>query len=333
MSQGLSRDKCLAIVGLTKNQFYYQSNGLKPGRKRSDTTRWRNPHTLLTYEVSNNEVVDKIVDMKLNPDQTNWYRMITRALQIQGYYINHKKVYRLMKEYVLLERARKKTGRDFVKYRRVTPSGPLRVLEMDIKYVWVNGTQKYAYILTVIDTFTRYVLDWVVGYSMKSEQVKEVWEYVIANYLQVTGLSADGIEIEVRNDNGKQFCSNTIIDFFKENKLHQVFTHPYTPEENGHVESFHDTLGKALKADFFTSLPMLEKRLQKFYTFYNNERSHSGSIGIPPAKFWALHEKNQIEVIPLEKRKVKFKLKVAYQDIMLVSDIDKYQYRHRALRA
>ncbi len=56
-----------------------------------------------------------------------------------------------------------------------------------------------------------------------------------------------------------------------------------------------------------------EKRLQSFYTIYNNERSHSGSIGIPPAKFWALHEKNQIEVIPLEKRKVKFKLKVAYR--------------------
>ncbi len=327
MSQGLNRDKCLSIVGLTKNQFYYKSNGLKPGKTPSTMTRWRDPSTLLMHEVDNEDVVDKIVNMKLNPDQINWYRMISRALQIQGYYINHKKVYRLMKKYLLLERARKKKGRDFVKFRRVTPSGPLRVLEMDIKYVWVHETGKYAYILTVIDTFTRYVLHWAVGYMMRNEQVKEVWEYVIAHYFQPAGLLADGVEIEVRNDNGKQFSANNIIDFFKENQLHQVFTHPYTPEENGHVESFHNTLGKALKADFFTSLPMLEKRLQTFYTFYNNARSHSGSIGIPPAKFWALYQKDKIEVIPLGKRKVKFKLKIAYQDILITPGIDEYQYR------
>lgn len=327
MSQGLNRDKCLSIMGLTKHQFYYQSNGLRRGKMPSKTTRWRDPLTLSMHKVDNRDVVDKIVNMKLNPDQTNWYRMISRALQIQGYYINHKKVYRLMKQYVLLERARKKKGRDFVKFRRVTPGGPLRVLEMDIKYVWVYERQKYAYILTVIDTFTRYVLHWAVGYTMRSEQVKEVWEYVVAHYLQPAGLLADGVEIEVRNDNGKQFSANKIIDFFKENKLHQVFTHPYTPEENGHVESFHDILGKALKADFFTSLPMLEKRLQTFYTFYNNDRSHSGSIGIPPAKFWALYQKGEIEVIPLEKRKVKFKLKIAYQDIIITPGIDEYQYR------
>ena len=333
MHQGLKRDKCLEIVGLTKNQFYYEGTGTKPGRAASTTTTWRDPETLIKYEVDNEDVVNKIVDMKLNPDQINWYRMITFALQIRGYYINHKKVYRLMKEYVLLEKARKKTGRDFVKFRRVTPTGPLRVLEMDIKYVWIHETRKYAYILTVIDTFTRYVLHWAVGYTMKSEQVKDVWEYVIANYFQPAGLLSEGVEVEVRNDNGKQFCSNVIIDFFKENKLHQVFTHPYTPEENGHVESFHDTLGKALKSDFFASLAMLERRLQIFYTSYNNGRSHSGTIGIPPAKFWALYEKSQIEVIPLEKRKVKFKLKVAYQDILTLPDINKYQYRHRVLRA
>ncbi len=332
MHQGLSRDKCLEIVGLTKNQFYYEGTGTKPGRGASTTTTWRDSKTLLKYEVDNEDVINKIVEMKLYSNQTNWYRMLTRALQIQGYYINHKKVYRLMKEYGLLEEARKKTGRDFVKFRRVTPDGPLRVLEMDIKYVWIHGRGKYAYILTVIDTFSRYVLDWAAGYTMRSEQVKEVWEYVIANYFQPSGLLSEGVEIEVRNDNGKQFCSNLIIDFFKENEFHQVFTHPYTPEENGHVESFHDTLGKALELDYFANLTELEKRLQAFYTFYNNERSHSGTIGVPPSKFWALFENNQIEVLPLKKRKVKFKLKVAYQDILTLPNIDKYQYQPRVLR-
>ena len=327
MSQGLKRDSCLEIVDLTKNQFYYVPTGTKPGRRPSQTTVWRDPTSLIKYEVDNENVIQKIVAIKLDPDKANWYRMITVTLQIQGYYINHKKVYRLMLAYLLLDKARKRTGREFVKYRRVAPHKPLEVIEMDIKYVWIYGTRKYAYILTVIDTFTRYVLHWAVGYTMKSHQVKAVWEYIITAYLQPAEILSKGLEVEIRNDNGKQFNSNVVINFFKENHLNQVFTHPYTPEENGHIESFHNTLGKALRNNQFTTLDDLEQRLKKFYTCYNNERSHSSIKGIAPSKFWALFELNKIEVIPLEKRRIRLELKVAYQDILTIPSIAKYDYR------
>lgn len=327
MGLGLKRDVCLAIVNLTSDQFYYNQTGVKPGRRPTTTTRWRDPYTLIEYEVDNADVVEKVIAIKLDLDHANWYRLITRTLQINGYYINHKKVYRLMLEYILLEAPRKRKGRNFVKYRRVCPLNPLEIIEMDIKYVWIYEVRKYAFILTVIDTFTRYVLHWDVGFTMKKHQVKAVWEYIIATYLQPAGILKNRLDVEVRNDNGKQFNSNLIIDFFKENYLNQVFTHPYTPEENGHIESFHKTLGKALEKDQFTSLEQLNLRLKRFYTCYNNDRSHGSIKGIPPAKFWALFDFNKIEVIPLEKRKVKFKLNVAYQDILTIPSIDKYDYR------
>ena len=91
MSEGLGRDICLEVTELTKNQFYYQSNGGRPGQKPSSITKWRDPHTKIMYEQRNEEVVNKIVEIKLDPDHTNWYRMITRTLQIRGFYINHKK--------------------------------------------------------------------------------------------------------------------------------------------------------------------------------------------------------------------------------------------------
>lgn len=327
MSLGLKRDTCLSIVGLSKNQFYYKQTGKKAGRKASHFTVWRDPSSLLLYSIDNKDVVQKIVDIKLDPDLPNWYRMITMSLKIMGYFINHKKVYRLMFEYLLLDKPRTRSGRNFVKFRRVAPIKPLQVLEMDIKYVWIYEVRKYAYVLTVIDTFTRYVLHWAVGFTMQSHQVKEVWEYIIANYLQREGLPQGRVEIEIRNDNGKQFNSKLIIDFFKKNHLNQVFTHPYTPEENGHVESFHNTLGKALKRDHFTSLSMLENRLKRFYTCYNNERSHSSLKGVAPAKFWSLIVLNKIEVIPLEKRQIKFKLNIPYQDILTLPDINRYDYQ------
>ena len=329
MAAGLKRDVCLDIIGMTRNQFYYDLKGTKPGKGQSTTTIWRDPKTLNKYEVDNAEVVNKIVAIKLDPDQSDWYRLITISLKIVGYYINHKKVYRLMEQNMLLEDKRHRIGRRFVKYRRVTPTGPLKVLEMDIKYFWIHEKRRYAFVLTIIDTFTRYALTYSSGYSMKAIHVKQAWEYVVAEYLQPTGLSSNDIELDliIRSDNGKQFTSAVMATFFKENNIRHEFIRPYTPEENGHVESFHGILGKALSDEWFSSLISLEERLDIFYRNYNNHRSHSGTKGIPPAKFWALYDLGMIEVLYLSNRAQKFKLKIAYQDIITLPDIGKYEYR------
>lgn len=327
ISQGYRRDESLRAVGLTKNQYYYKPKGTKPGKPKTEVTRWRDPKTKQYYNVANTEVVKQIVELKLNPDHANWYRLITITMQIQGYYINHKKVYRLMFEGLLLDEPARKTGRNFVKFRKIAPTGPFQIIEMDIKYVWIEGSNKYAFVFTILDTFNRYALHWSVGYSMKSEQIKMAWEYVIAEYLQPHCINPKEVVIEVRSDNGKQFTSDMIRQFFEDNELDQVYTKPYTPEENGHIESFHSILNKAIENDTFTDLIQLEQRLVRFYTCYNNNRSHSGTKGIPPAKFWALYTMNYIEIIPLKVNAIKIKLKVAYQDILTIPGIGMYEYR------
>jgi transposase InsO family protein len=164
---------------------------------------------------------------------------------------------------------------------------------------------------------------------MKSDQVKSVWEFVVAEYLQQAKVSSTEVDIDitVRSDNGKQFNSKIMSSFFENNGIRHEFTRPYTPEENGHVESFHSILGTSLKREKFTSLKELEKRLEKFYTSYNNDRSHSGTKGVPPSKFWSLFDMGKVEVIYLKNKTQKFKLKVAYQDILTQPGIDRYQYR------
>jgi transposase InsO family protein len=328
VSLGLSTDRCLEIVDLTKNQYYYKSKGTKPGKRASTVTLRKEQASANIIEVPNEKVVQRIVEIKLDSDHANYYRLITKTLNLEGYYINHKKVYRLMYDLVLLEQKSRTTGKKYVKYRRVAPSSPLEVMEMDIKYIWVVGMRKYAFVLTVIDTFTRYVLHWAVGYKMRSRQVVHLWEYIVANYIQPIKGGNSAMEIEVRNDNGKQFSSKETVQFFKENNLNQVFTHPYTPQENGHIESFHKTLGQALKNDKYNNLQELEDRLKRFYTVYNNSRSHGSIKGLPPSIFWSLVDKDLIEIrINKEKRRVKYELKVAYQDIMSIDEIQSHQYQ------
>lgn len=220
-----------------------------------------------------------------------------------------------MKESDLLQPKHKKVTKNYAKYRIVCPESPLSLIEMDIKLVWISERRCHAYILTIIDTFTRFVLHRVVGFTMKSGQIKKAWEFVIENYLQPANMMSKKIDIEVRNDNGPQFIAKTVRDFFKENYLNQVFTHPYTPQENGHIESFHAILSNSLGKNPFWNFQELESKLDDFYPKYNSVRLHSSIANLAPYHFWLLWENNLIERKVLKNKKVKFKLKIPYQEL------------------
>ena len=65
----------------------------------------------------------------------------------------------------------------------------------------------------------------------------------------------------------------------------------------------------------------LQKWLQRFYTYYNYERIHSGSLRLPPQTFWSLWNEEKITRVVLseKERKVRFYLQILRQDIIKVS--------------
>jgi len=63
--------------------------------------------------------VDQIIDIKSNPETDYGYKAITAALVLLGYVINHKKVYRLIFEFHLLQEARKCNRRNSLKSRPI----------------------------------------------------------------------------------------------------------------------------------------------------------------------------------------------------------------------
>ena len=104
------------------NYYYWKNKVLADGETGLDHRTMNDRQQKIKRLEKENQALkillgEKELESKLNQDMANWNKMITRTLQIQGYYINHKKVYRLMFEYLLLEAPRKRTGRDFVKYR------------------------------------------------------------------------------------------------------------------------------------------------------------------------------------------------------------------------
>lgn len=317
MAQGIIRDRALDLCGITKNQFYHKSSNKKRGRKPTRMTKQQTIEGL--KEIKNKEVVDQIRDHIKDPLNKEGYQRMTGVLQLLGYYINHKKVYRLMKSNQLLCASKTRETKKYVKYRILCPEGPLRLLEVDIKYVWIDGEQRHGYILTIIDVFTRVVLYWKVDWQMKQKAVEQAWAHVIENHLEPHQMYGWELNIEVRSDNGPQFSAKKLKTFLEENHLMQTFTHPYTPQENGHIESFHSILGDYLDDKYFQSLDDVDSKLTIFYDHYNNNRVHGSTLNLPPKLFWEQWDLGNIDrtVIDDKLRKVKFKLLVSRQELLI----------------
>lgn len=314
IGKGLTRDRALSALGLSRHKYYYKTKGTLPGKKPSQTTLKQQNGEIIQEQ--NEKMIEQMKSIHADPDTRYGYRKMYYALMILGYFINHKKVYRLMKGAQMLRDRYKRKTKNYAQYRIVIPEGPLHVIEMDIKYVWIVETRSHAYILTIIDTFTRFVLNWQAGYWMKSAQVKQAWEHIIINHLQPADMLNKGIHIEIRNDNGPQFGAKIIQEFFAQNYINQVFTHPFTPQENGHVESFHKILSECLDNQSFWNMEQLYSKLTVFYEKYNNVRLHSSIASLTPALFWEAWNKNLIIRNLNEKtKKVKFMLKIPYQQL------------------
>ncbi|MDA7502173.1 integrase core domain-containing protein [Chitinophagales bacterium] len=307
----MKRDLVLSICGVSKDRYYGYTKGGKVGAKQSTKTiKITDKGELI--QCPNELVVDEIVEIKLDPETDYGYRAMTAALMLLGYVINHKKVYRLMREYQLLHSRIKRPSRNYVQYRRVTPERPLEILEMDIKFQWVCEHARFAYILTIIDTFDRNTLGWTVAYSIKKEQVKALWDEVIVHHLQPADLLHKGLSVEIRNDNDSRFAAKTVQKYFADNHLNQVFTHPYTPQENGHIESFHAILGRSLARHEFRTISDLEKHLKHFYHCYNNKRIHGSLDHLTPNLFAILWRKQLIDRTVNKKMQNVFKLKIPH---------------------
>jgi putative transposase len=309
---GLSKSLVFSLLKITKHQYYYKpklkdNRGLKP---TEITLRVDSKGEIRS--ISNQIVVEMIINTLFMPETNYGYRAMTASLQHDGLIINHKKVYRLMQEYQLLHDRNPRPAKNYVKYRRVYPNKPLEVLEMDIKVQWVSDQARYAFILTVIDCFTRKVLYWEVAFSIKSAQVKKAWEEIILNYLQPYQILKNDITVEIRNDNDTRFAAKDIQAFFKENYLNQVFTHPYTPQENGHIESFHSILARSLNTKTFKTLQELQKHLTNFYKIYNNSRLHGSLDHLSPVTFWKMWNQNLIEMIEEKNKPNRFNLKIPH---------------------
>jgi putative transposase len=287
VGQGLRVSNAASIAGIKKSTYYYQPNG-RPKGKRPST------HTIRRKRLVSNEVVVKDIVKLISPEYHDYgYKVSSELLKQQGYKINHKKVKRLMRDNNLLHHLAVKTvplGKLFIKYTCPPLEGPFRTIEADIKYVRIHEENKNAFLLTFLCTFCRYAPVWDLQYTMRNAQIIDLVTDLIHDPIVKRFINRK-TKIVIRTDNGPQFIAKNLAAALDSFGIAHEFINPGTPQQNGHIESFHSTVSRLVcKRNIFESLEHATDIFVEFYQAYNGTRVMKSLLYHPPKPFLKLWE-------------------------------------------
>ena len=278
-----TRDLC-NWISLPRSSYYYKPSERKKGSKPSIETAKKDGTIVL-----NTDVVDKIRAILSGEFVCYGYRKISMQLKQEDFIINHKKVYRLMDESsLLLGKAIRTNGkRQWVKHRKIKAIKPMEYLCLDIKYLWVHGEKRFYYLLTILDVYSRKILEWVLQKSVRKFDVINLFRRINLQY---------GIKgVNVRNDNGSQFIAHDVRQFLRAAEANQEFTHVATPEENAYIEAYHSILETEVVQRFeFESYYEARITIETYVDFYNNRRLHGGIDFKTPVQKWNEYQEKEI---------------------------------------
>jgi len=232
--------------------------------------------------VTNQKVVDVLISEVFGQEFNLYgYQLSTEELRAMGYVINPKKTYRLMGENgLLLQRIpRNRSPRQWVKWRTIQDAKPLEYLCMDIKYVYIHGARRNAYLLAIIDVATRYVVGWSLRFSMKHTDV------ILCLHGVLKGFEAK--HIMLRTDNGSQFIAHGLRNFCQHNGIAHEFTHVATPEENAYVESLFSQVEREVIGRFeFESLYHARDVFERYFSWHNHSKRRHALGRKSPEEYW-----------------------------------------------
>jgi transposase InsO family protein len=212
---------------------------------------------------------------------TYGHRRVWAMLRRNGWSINRKRVYRLMKEERLLRPAH-------FPRPRLPSTGALEAARPNQKWytdlTYIDTTDRGPCPLTsILDGCTREVLAWSFLPNCGATEAIDVvlaavaWEFP-------RSLRADGVVL--RSDAGSQFIAHVFRESMKTVGIELEAIRKKRPEDNGMIESYHGHL----KMDYLWTAPprpFAETRdhLATSLRHYNEERPHSSLDYLTPAEF------------------------------------------------
>jgi len=161
---------------------------------------------------------------------------------------------------------------------------PNQIWSADFKGQFRMGDGNYCYPLTVMDTYSRYVLAIVGMHHPRFDATKAVFEALFEEY---------GLPEQIHTDNGEPFASAVSLSrltnlavFFIEHGVAPVYSDPGHPEHNAEHERMHKDVKAACTRPPSYSLGRQQPRFEAFRHEHNDVRPHQALKGQAPQELY-----------------------------------------------
>lgn len=212
---------------------------------------------------------------------------MTKELGRRGWFINKKKVQRIMKKYGLLSQIKKlfksitNSQHKFRKYANLIKdliiTKPNQIWAADITYVRLP--YGFCYVAVIIDLFSRKIKGWAVSKKLDHQSLT-----VPALKVALSGNPAPLIH---HSDQGVQYACDDYTDLLKEHHIQISMSAKGNPYQNSICESFLKTLKyNEVYLNEYETFQEAAANIERFINqVYNQKRLHSSIGYLPPDEF------------------------------------------------
>ena len=205
------------------------------------------------------------------------YRRLLVLLRREGFFVNHKRLFRLYREERLMVRRRGGRKRALgTRAPMLAPQCPNDRWSVDfVADQFIDGRRLRIFV--VVDDCTRECLALVADSSISGLRVARELNRLLADR---------GKPKMIVSDNGTELTSNAILQWADDHKVAWHYIAPGKPEQNAFAESFIGRLrDELLNETLFRSLAHTRAVLEIWRADYNNNRPHSRLSWMSPATY------------------------------------------------
>jgi transposase InsO family protein len=218
------------------------------------------------------------------------YRRATKALQREGWTVNHKRVLRVMREASLLCQLKRRfvPTTDSRHGRPVYPNliRELRVNRLDQVWVaditYIRLPTTFVYLACILDACSRRCIGWCLSRSIDTQLTLSALEMALASRHPGPGLIH-------HSDRGVQYASGDYVERLERAGMQISMAAVGNPYENAQIESFFRTLKREeVYLHDYQTFAEAEAHIERFIEeVYNQKRLHSSLGYLPPVEFEA----------------------------------------------
>ncbi len=269
--------RTLAMIGIPSSTYYqWYARWVEGGL---DALADRSPRPRSVWNRIPDEIREDVVELALEHEDLTPRELAVKYTDEKHYFVSESSAYRILKAADLITAPAHVVIRATDEFHDKT-TRPNELWQTDFTYLKVIGWG-WFYLSTILDDHSRCIVAWKLCTTMKASDVTETLELA----LEASGCDDVTVVHKPRllSDNGSSYVAGDLADFLEDKGMDHVRGAPHHPQTQGKIERWHQTMKNRVLLENYFLPGDLERQIEAFVDYYNNQRYHESLGNLTPA--------------------------------------------------